>query len=506
MTGPTRHSSWCNWPLLGLAVSGVLANFLFYHPTTLIDDAYISLRYAENIARGHGIVWNPGERIQGASTPLYVLLLAALRWLGLPSDLAARGIGLLAGIATCYLSGLLVRSLAGLAAGAVAILVLVTHPHLSAAFLSGMETTCVTAVLTGMLLALHLGQTRQLGYALGVLALLRLDGVAAVAASGLRFLRDPRSLLRAALQVLGLALPWFVFAWIYFGSPLPHSVAAKAVLPVSPTANLELWWASLFKIPPGAWVSAPALLGLLLLFLKKRGLALWVLAYATVYVGGYTISRVHLWPWYVAPIHVLSVILAVFGIVGAVRLMQSNAAQRSLLRQAWIPATVAALLVLPQLLTVERLRWRMEEGDTIMRSYFAVADYLNEVAPQGSRIYVGEVGAVGYKLLDHHVIDSSGINSPEMVALTATVAERRNQADRERLTDDAEIELQEEAVRCFEPDWITSRVRYLHLKSLLEKPWFAALYQPVRGKWDDLRCQTTLLKRVSGPKEESSSR
>ena len=40
------------------------------------DDAYISYRYAQNLARGHGLVFNPGERVEGYSNLLYVLLLA----------------------------------------------------------------------------------------------------------------------------------------------------------------------------------------------------------------------------------------------------------------------------------------------------------------------------------------------------------------------------------------------------------------------------------------------
>src|SRR3989442_748642 len=39
------------------------------------DDAYISYRYAQNLARGHGLVFTPGDRVEGYSNLLYVLLL-----------------------------------------------------------------------------------------------------------------------------------------------------------------------------------------------------------------------------------------------------------------------------------------------------------------------------------------------------------------------------------------------------------------------------------------------
>ena len=44
----------------------------------LTDDAFISFRYARNLLEGHGLVFNPGERVEGYSNFLWVLELAAL--------------------------------------------------------------------------------------------------------------------------------------------------------------------------------------------------------------------------------------------------------------------------------------------------------------------------------------------------------------------------------------------------------------------------------------------
>jgi hypothetical protein len=40
------------------------------------DDAYISYRYARNLSRGLGLVFNPGEKVEGYSNLLYVLLVS----------------------------------------------------------------------------------------------------------------------------------------------------------------------------------------------------------------------------------------------------------------------------------------------------------------------------------------------------------------------------------------------------------------------------------------------
>ena len=42
----------------------------------LFDDAMISMRYAYNLAHGHGLVWNPGERVEGFTNPLWVGFMA----------------------------------------------------------------------------------------------------------------------------------------------------------------------------------------------------------------------------------------------------------------------------------------------------------------------------------------------------------------------------------------------------------------------------------------------
>jgi hypothetical protein len=68
----TRATVWA----LGLITAGLLgAQTVFYFART-VDDAFISLRYAENLLHGSGLVYNPGERVEGLSSPLWALLQA----------------------------------------------------------------------------------------------------------------------------------------------------------------------------------------------------------------------------------------------------------------------------------------------------------------------------------------------------------------------------------------------------------------------------------------------
>ncbi|MBN97985.1 MAG: hypothetical protein CME16_01875, partial [Gemmatimonadetes bacterium] len=62
-----------NRALLGAVCLGYLLHVLHYN--FIADDAFITLRYAQNLASGDGLVFNLGERVEGFTSPLWTLLL-----------------------------------------------------------------------------------------------------------------------------------------------------------------------------------------------------------------------------------------------------------------------------------------------------------------------------------------------------------------------------------------------------------------------------------------------
>jgi len=60
--------------------------FSHCYPT---DDAYISFRYAKHLVEGQGLVWNLGEKVEGYSNFLWLLMVAAGMRLGLHPETAA---------------------------------------------------------------------------------------------------------------------------------------------------------------------------------------------------------------------------------------------------------------------------------------------------------------------------------------------------------------------------------------------------------------------------------
>ncbi len=83
-----RHSPWLLIPayLPWLLLLGWVSTVAWF----LCDDAFIGFRYVRNLVEGHGLVFNPGEYVEGYTNFLWLLELAAL-WVltGIPPEYTA---------------------------------------------------------------------------------------------------------------------------------------------------------------------------------------------------------------------------------------------------------------------------------------------------------------------------------------------------------------------------------------------------------------------------------
>jgi hypothetical protein len=213
--------------------------------TGIVDDTFIFLRYAENLASGAGPVFNPGERVEGYTSPLWVLLLGGLAFLGIDLVAAAPIASGLFGLATVLLlyreaQTRLSRRSAMLAA--VPAWFLATNPSLVFWSWSGMETAAVTFLLTCSFLRFLReleGNSRMTRSGLLYLVAVwtRPDVLAILPALALVVAcvhRSHRSLLRRKLSsfLAPLLLLSVQFAWRYFyyGAFLPNTYQAKAAV------------------------------------------------------------------------------------------------------------------------------------------------------------------------------------------------------------------------------------------------------------------------------------
>jgi arabinofuranosyltransferase len=203
------------------------------------DDAFISFRYARNLVAGHGLVFNPGERVEGYTNLLYVLLMAPAAWLASPDRLLPIAIALnliFAATAVLQLFAFTRERQGGPQAG-MAALALALCPSLWVAVASGLETPLVLALQVAIWVTVERAaegrEGRRHAVALAVLAVLsclvRADGFIAPALASVYL--AVRGRLRGALLMGGTTAATFaaLAAWrlSYYGFPLPNTYYAK---------------------------------------------------------------------------------------------------------------------------------------------------------------------------------------------------------------------------------------------------------------------------------------
>lgn len=229
---------------LALAVALLPFGFLVGRFNFLCDDAYISFRYARNLAAGLGPVYNPGVEppVEGYSEFLWVVLMALGEWLGVGPELASRVLSVMAGVVLVTLTvSLLGRRCEGAPAALLASSLFVgCLPPLSVWSTGGMGTMAFSLAILVAFERLFADpeRARLLGAALATTAavLLRADGaywVLVVAGAGCvgglvgRRPQLARSALFAGLVaavVLALHLLW---RHSFYDDFLPNTARAK---------------------------------------------------------------------------------------------------------------------------------------------------------------------------------------------------------------------------------------------------------------------------------------
>ncbi len=227
------------WLIIGL-VFGLLC-IVFLWSLAVIDDAYITYRYARNLAGGLGPVFNAGERVEGCTTFFQMVFLAPFIAIGANPGLISVAISflLLTGIAVL---GHRKIALAGDSTPNAAwarffpVLIL-TNPAMVHWALSGMETIWFTAALFGAVAITEKevlrGRAPVVSAALVLLAALtRPEGVVAAAAlafSWAIFEKEDRwKKLAVFCGVFAAGFgAYFIWRYSYYGYFFPNTYYAK---------------------------------------------------------------------------------------------------------------------------------------------------------------------------------------------------------------------------------------------------------------------------------------
>jgi hypothetical protein len=447
------------------------------------DDVFITFTYSRNLADGNGFVFNPGEKVQGTTTPLFALLLAAAYWITPDLLHAAHLLSALFLLIAIGLAVDLMRPHLSFCARSALALTLAVSPLVYVSF--GMETLFYGALL---MLALWLWARDQRGAAMLAAAALtwtRADGVVLAATLGALALWDrpaqpgrhegnrrvvlgraspaPTRPLARYLQItlgqaaralpwrLGLIYlagiaPWFLFAWAYFGTPLPQTFSAKEEL----FRGALFWqdgierWKSFYGNNPLTVIAIPLILAGAWQALKKpalRPLAIW----PALYVAGYTALNVTAF-WYYTPLVMVLIILAALGGDWAARRLA-----RRWNRQAGTMVAVALVLISTAL--AAQRSWRYREPPPRMTAYRIAGEWIARQTAPDATLLLKDLGVAGY-YARRHTVDSFGLIAPDM-----------------RYKDDAY------AAAKYKTDWVLI-TQYWELRDLAAQEWFRYHYVP----------------------------
>lgn len=394
-----------------MLLAAVLLVDLRLAPGALHDDAFISLRYARNLAEGQGLVFNPGERVEGYTNFLWTVALAiphvlhadAVTWAQAMAIMA--GVGCVAAVFFLAWGGRGERERTGFAAVAAALL-LAVQPFLVAESVGGLETTAFV-----LLVVLALGRSpagRESGARtfalLGLATLVRPEGALAFACVlALQMLdRDRRaSAGRSILAYAACVVPLLLFRFAYYHDWVPNTFHAKVAFgPAQLARGAQYAWdfggrALLPALPFAVWAVWHGRK-----WEKRAGLialahTLWVIG-----VGGdfAPTGRFLLLP---------AGLVAALAACGIARLLPRRPAA------AWLAlAVVAAWPVYDEVHVLQRRRWpESYRTDLAARQIFG--RWLAATQPPGVTIAVGSIGVIGYES-GRRLLDTFGLTDAEI--------------------------------------------------------------------------------------------
>jgi arabinofuranosyltransferase len=226
----------------------ILALHAYRYLPFFSDDALISLRYAKRFLEGNGLTWNDGERVEGYSNLLWVLLNAGLGWCGVELVLAARILGLTATVAAfvAILVAYPSNRLRDAGPSAVAVLALALSAPIAVWAIGGLEQPLVVALFAWsvVLLLRHLDAPALRARAvllpavlLGLMTVARVDALLLAGALALGFILARgisfRSFLLASILALVPLACWGAqlgFRWLYYGELVPNTALVKVAL------------------------------------------------------------------------------------------------------------------------------------------------------------------------------------------------------------------------------------------------------------------------------------
>jgi hypothetical protein len=419
-TSPTLSTWW-----IALIILAAMALFVYSSLTYDFtqDDAYISFRYAANFLDGKGLVFNAGERVEGYTNFLWVMLMALFKGLfGIDYLSTSRFFGVLSGALVFYLLYLLLRShiqqLHWVMYSALAIMLL-SNQSLAYWSIASLETSAFACMALAALVAEY--RKPQLTPALLVIAtLLRPEGAVVFGAILIdRIIAERKFPTFFFLMYLVPLLPFAVFKLAYYGSLLPNPYYAKSGVGLEYIASgLEYTWYFLRTIGVYGVILVVPLAALALIkshWTQYRLLYLYVFLYTAyiIWVGG-DVLKVYRFFVPVVPI------LCFLFVVSAVELLATVRQKR----QAYAITLLVAgsFSVGSYFLARDHVKTYWAAEQQITGKMHFISTMLKKHMGNNFSVAASTIGMVGYQLLGYRIIDMLGLTDASIARNPETIS------------------------------------------------------------------------------------
>ena len=403
------------------------------------DDAYIHLRYIDNLRSGNGFGFNPGKPSNGSTSPLWVLLASVVTRGAVNLPTAAKLLSTVLFVLSILAFFAFTRSLTDSpTVAALASVVYASYPWLLKWAGSAMETSLVAfLILSAGYFFIRVDKHRDLILAsllLGLSTLARPEVVLLFVlflllvlmtgeSSSLR-IRRLSTAIGTYLAVLG---PWLLFSWSEFGSVLPNTFAAKIVASESSIGGVGWYFLRVIGVTYWLWILVFLCLAFLTLrnfnarvlpsldFKKRAVILLW--AWCAIVPVFYALGKLQ------TPssryLQITTPILIALGCHGFMCLVNKRSSERQSKRRPLIfmvAGTAVAVFcnIVLNALVVFPSSQDFSEG--VLKTYETVGEWLGAKTPERSRVAVlTDIGVIGY-VSHREIIDLGGLNTPEAIA------------------------------------------------------------------------------------------
>jgi hypothetical protein len=394
--------------LLGVIL---LVSFLSYQAKDLrLDDAMIYARYVSNAMHHHGFVYNPGQRVNALTSPLFTYLLFALSLLTrnvIFSEYLLCGVALvfaivvvaqevepLIGTVPTYLTGLIIAS--------------TTYFY----SVIGMETSLFLLMLALCYYAFRRSRYMLLGVLLALTMLTRPEGglMLPVLFIEHRRLKRANPNIKAWIAPVVILLTYVIFNISYYGHILPDSAAAKFGQGSSgawgrwPTAFLRFYDTIAFMF---GWSGQYYVVVCILIFgaigcwsLRNSS---WGRIYSWFCIGlalFYILFNLPAYHWYYGPLFFYGFWFMAAG------LMETIQAKR------WRPLVYAFMAILAiSSIAYSSIKLKNKADSVYIAPYYSIAEWLKSNTAPNVSVASAEIGVIGY-YSERPTIDILGLTDP----------------------------------------------------------------------------------------------